>query len=284
MTRDWHGELSRRQFLAGASVSAWLAATHVPAIWGSGFGLPEASAGRVNGGTIRSLRLETTAPLSQLKGFYGDLLALEILKAGSGELTIKAGETRLTFVRVHRPDDAAPFYHFAFNIPENKLLAAREWQLRRTPLIPPYANLRDPQYPGDIVHFANWNAHSVFFWDPAGNLLELIARHDLNNAAKGPFGSSDILYVSEIALIADDVPTLARDLTETFALGQYRPGSDQFTAVGDELGLLLVMRRGRNLGFDQGRPAGVFPTAVSLRGATPGRYTAPGFPFEVSSV
>ena len=32
-----------------------------------------------------------------------------------------------------------------------------------------------------------------------------------------------------------------------------------------ELGLLLVMKRGRILGFDEGRPAGFVPTAAALQ-------------------
>ncbi len=281
--KEPHGGLSRRQFLTGASLSAWLAATHSFASSGASPGVPNASVGQGGGARIRSLRLDTAAPLSEMKAYYGDLLGLGILGEGSNELTIKAGETPITFVTAGPGREGAPFYHFAFNIPENKILAARAWQRERTPLIPPYARLRDPQYPDDVVHFTSWNAHSVFFWDPAGNLLEYIARHDLQNSADGPFASSDILYASEIGLIADDVPGMAEDLQETFGLAPYRRGSHQFTAIGDELGLLLVMKRGRVLGFDEGRPADVFTTAAALRGATTAQYTAPGLPYQISS-
>jgi len=275
--------MNRRQFLAGISASAWLAATHASGSRGAVRGRSDTSAAKNGSGRIQSLRLETAAPLSEMKAYYRDLLELEILGEDASELTVRAGETRITFVAAAPSEVGAPFYHFAFNIPENKLLAARSWQRERTPLIAPYANLRDPQYPDDVVHFANWNAHSVFFWDPAGNLLEHIARHDLRSSADGSFRSSDILYASEIGLIADDVPAMARDVAGTFGLLPYRGASEQFTAVGDELGLLLVMKRGRNLGFDEGRPAGVFATAVTLRGVEPARYAAPDLPFRISS-
>lgn len=280
--KEKHGRLNRRQFLAGVSASAWLAATHASGVSGAALG-PSVSAGLDSTARIKSLRLHTAAPLAAMKNYYVDLLGLGVLEESPRELTIKAGETPITFVGIEPGTSGSPFYHFAFNIPQNKLLAAREWQKKRTALIPPYARLRDPQFPDDVVHFSSWNAHSIFFWDPAGNLLEYIARHDLQNSADGPFGSADILYASEIAFIVDDVPSLAADLKEAFGLGQYKRGSDQFTAIGDELGLLLVMKRGRILGFDEGRPAGVFATTAALRTAGTAQYMTPGFPYQVSS-
>ena len=160
MTEDGRN-LDRRQFLCRASVTAWLVATHGAGSWSAGPGELAASAGHGSVARIRSLRLETATPLSEMKAYYGDLLGLEVLHERSTELTIKAGETPITFVIGESGGGGAPFYHFAFNIPQNKLLAAREWQRARTSLIAPSANLRDPRYPEDVVHFAHWNAHSV---------------------------------------------------------------------------------------------------------------------------
>ena len=282
MTEDGH-DLDRRQFLCRASVTAWLVATHGPGFSSVAPAELVASVGHGAVARLQSLRLETAAPLSEMKAYYRDLLGLEVVHEGSSELTIEAGESRITFVTAGSGGSSAPFYHFAFNIPQNKLLAAREWQRARTSLIAPPANLRDPRYPEDVVHFAHWNAHSVFFWDPAGNLLEYIARHDLQNSSGGSFSSRDILYASEIGLVADDVPRLAGELKEAFQLTGYRGGSDQFTAVGDELGLLLVMERGRALGFAEGKPAGVSATSVTIRSGRQAHYRAQAYPFEISS-
>ena len=41
--------------------------------------------------------------------------------------------------------------------------------------------------PPDIVDYSHWNAHSIFFLDPGGNVVEYIARHDLKNGAPGAF-------------------------------------------------------------------------------------------------
>jgi len=243
---------------------------------------------------ITGLRLLTAEPLSEMRDFYHRLLGLEILDETADAVTVAAGRTQMTFVPGGSvPPDETPFYHLAFQIPENKIRAARDWQRERTPLVPPDAErLLDPGYPEDVVHFAHWNAHAVFFRDPAGNLLEHIARHELDNASPGPFTPRDVLAVSEIALIVDDVGGAAAELGGALGLATYGPTSEQFAPLGDEHGLLLVFRRGRNLGFGEGRPAGAFPTRVSIGGASPGgsgaggargpkRVTLPGYPYEI---
>jgi hypothetical protein len=233
---------------------------------------------------LLSLELLTSAPLERMKAFYHQTLGLRVLEAQPDRLTIGADQTRLTFVMAG-PDGGNPFYHFAFNIPENKIRAAHTWQKERTELLPIPAGLRDPRYPDDIVNYSHWNAHSLFFYDPGGNVVEYIARHDLDNGAAGPFGSEDLLYASEIGLIVDDVPAAASKLKEIAGVDQYGGGSDQFTALGDERGLLLVMKRGRILNFHPSgteKAAQVFRTVVRVRGDRRTNYLMPGFPYEIS--
>ena len=100
----------------------------------------------------RILRLEllTAAQLKRMKDFYHRLLGIEVLDDRPKWLTIAAGLSRITFFTA-KPEDGKPFYHFAFNIPENKILAARTWQKERTSLLPIPARLRDPAYPADVV-------------------------------------------------------------------------------------------------------------------------------------
>jgi len=234
---------------------------------------------------ILGLQLLTSAPLAKMKEFYHQSLGFPILDEADGRLTIGAGKTHVAFISAAR-DDGSPFYHFAFNIPENKLLGARTWQKKRTELLPIPARLRDPNYPDDVVDFNHWNAHSIFFFDPAGNVVEYIARHDLKNACEGAFDVNDILYASEIGLVVDDVPAAAAKLKEVVGVDQYRGGDDQFTALGDEHGLLLVMKRGRVVSFDakEKKAVGVFRTLADIRGAKSVRHVVSSYPYEINVV
>jgi hypothetical protein len=274
--------LSRRRFLVWASAAAAVSAAHGCTASQNPASTPSLPEPAETGPRIRGLELLTAAPLAEMKSFYQQSLGLPVLEDRPDRLTVAAGATPIAFVPA-RPDGGRPFYHFAFNIPENKVRAARAWQLERSPLLPIPARLRDPEYPDDVVNYSHWNAHSLFFFDPAGNVVEYIARHDLGNAADGPFTSSDILYASEIGLIVDDVPATAATLCGVVGVEQYRDGSDQFTALGDERGLLLVMQRGRLLSFDapERKAADVFRTTARVRGARSTRFHVAEFPYEV---
>jgi hypothetical protein len=234
---------------------------------------------------ILSLELLTGVPLSAMKAFYGKTLDLRLLNERADRFTVEAGETQITFVS--SSDSAsgrAPFYHFAFNIPENKILKALEWQKARRPMLPIPKRNRAEGFPPEVVDYRHWNAHSVFFLDPAGNVVEYIARHDLKNGDTHPFTWGDILYVSEIGLIVDDVAAAADAIEDIATVAPYRGGDGDFTAMGDEFGLLLVMKRGRIIDFT-GNPdngARVYPTSVNFRGSKPATRQLASHPYRLT--
>ena len=274
--------MNRRDFIFNGSVTT--AATF--------FGMHELLASssflKINNSTannarILHLELVTATPISELKRFYTVLLELPLIAEQADRFMIRAGETTISFVQV-KQTGAVPFYHFAFNIPQNKILKAREWQLRRTDLSATPSQLIDANYPNDVRHFRNWNAHSVFFWDPAGNLVEYIARHDLKNEAAGEFTSQDILCASEIAFIVQDAETIAEELKSSFNLDQYRGGDENFRAIGDENGLLLVMRKGRvwESHTNISRTPDTIKTAVTIKADNKKTWKPANYPFEIN--
>jgi catechol 2,3-dioxygenase-like lactoylglutathione lyase family enzyme len=280
---------TRRSFLSRASAFGAVLAAHrvlvdpeAPAQTPSQ-AAPAGDREHHNGPRILALELLTAAPLARMKEFYHEALGLRVIEEQRHRLTIAAGQTSLTFVPTGN-DNGRPFYHFAFNIPENKIRSACSWQGQRTSLLPIPAGLRDADYPAEVVDYRHWNAHSIFFFDPAGNVVEYIARHDLRNGADGQFGSRDILYASEIAFVVDDVNTTATRLCDTFALTRYRGGDNQFRAIGDERGLLLVMRRGRVISFDapERKATDVFRTSARIRAAARVPYAIADFPYEIT--
>ena len=178
----------------------------------------------------------------------------------------------------------APFYHFAFNIPENKIVKALEWQKARTPILAIPERNRAEGFPPEVVDYRHWNAHSVFFLDPAGNVVEYIARHDLKNGDTNAFSWADILYVSEIGLVVDDVTAAADALKGMAAVTPYKGADSNFTAMGDEYGLLLVMKRGRVIDFTGNADNGVrvYRTGINLRGAKAAAHQLAPHPYHLT--
>ena len=228
---------------------------------------------------IKKLRLQTACPLTEMKKFYWETIGFAIVHETLLELTIQAGTTLITFEYI-KLDGDRPFYHFAFNIPENKIQKAFEWQRKKTAIIHP-----NPKGPTDkITHFAHWDAHSIFFLDPAGNLLEYIARHTLNNAAQGDFSVNDILYASEIGFIVDNVSASGTELMQGLNISEYKPLSDEFWPVGDENGLLLLIKKGKewHANENQKNITDVFETKVTISPDTQDKFIFTGYPYEIS--
>src|SRR5262245_58107489 len=216
---------SRRDFLHAAAALALstLAASAQPP-------MPDPS----NRGILR-LRLQT-AKLADLRRFYTQVLEFPIIDESKDLITFRAGATEITFTAADRGD---PFYHVAFNIPENKLAASKKWLAPRTEI------LKRPDGT-DEYHFTSWNAHAIYFLDPAGNILEFIARHNLRNASDGDFSARDILHASEIALVVDDVNAAVKSAHDQLGLDVFAGSrSDQFAAVGDDHRLLIIAKRNR---------------------------------------
>jgi hypothetical protein len=112
--------------------------------------------------------------------------------------------------------------------------------------------------------------------------LEFIARHTLPDEATGKFRVDDIQCVSEIGLVAPEVPSIADKLKSAFGVDNYLNGSDDFRPVGNEHGLFILVRTGRSWGIVN-QPAAVYPVAVSLNGSSHRKVQFDNVPYSVES-
>ncbi len=255
-------QLSRRQFSLRAGASALITAGALPLTL-PGSTRQELPAPRPDpDALLRHLRLKTAATLDEMKRFYGDALGFPFEQEQDDQITFVAGTTQLTFERTERKNKGNPFYQVAFNIPENKHDASVQWLIRQE------INIHR------VRHFQHWNAHAVFFLDPANNLLEFIARHDLPNAASGSFAPvRDALCASEIAFIVDNDREFGKLICEATGLPRFRgavfPGTDH--------GILLVFNKGRLWH----RPAATFPITVDIAVKRNAAFESADYPFAI---
>lgn len=189
---------------------------------------------------IHVLTLET-ADLDNLRTFYSQVLEMFIIEEEKDCFTLGLLDSELEFRR--HTGAGHPQYHFAFTIPANKIEEARQWLQPKVPLL----WLSD--YNSDIADFKNWNARSVYFYDPAGNIVELIARDDLDNEVAEPFSSQQILAISEVGLVfpAGELEQQTNRLMESFQLPFFsrQPPMEHFKALGDDEGLFIIVPENR---------------------------------------
>ncbi len=221
---------------------------------------------------ITALRIET-GDLAAQRAFYTGVLGLPLRHDAPNTFTVAAGDTLLTFDGVA---GSTATYHVAFTIPENKLAAAKVWLRDRATL---HTLDGADEFPSQ-----SWNATMLYFRDPAGTILEFIARHALPNAAPGTFTPHDLLCVSEIGLPVDDVPAAIATLTAALGILPYRGGeADTFAPLGDEDGLFIVVRRGRHW-FPTDTPSVAAPIALTVRGVAHASrsFSLPGLPYTIT--
>jgi len=211
-----------------------------------------------------------TSKLHLQREFYTKSLGLKLTGNLPDAFSVQAGTSILTFSESILQGE--PFYHFAFNIPENKLNEAIDWLSNKVELI---------EYEGSrVIDFPNWNAHSVYFYDPAGNIVELIARHNLNNSSNEPFSAASLLNISEIGMPVDSLKEfveLAKDkLNEKLWWGNL----ETFAAIGDEEGLFIAVTPKRNW-FPTEKPCNIFPLQVKIKKSNSSFETLKFIPYEI---
>jgi catechol 2,3-dioxygenase-like lactoylglutathione lyase family enzyme len=144
--------------------------------------------------------------------------------------------------------------HFAVNV--GRFPEAVEWARGKVALI------------ADDVPFESWRARAAYFYDSAGNIVELIARE------RAP-SDELMMEVSEVGLPVSDVPAAVDFLRAELGLPVFDDGGDKFHALGDDHGLFIVVPVGRDWLFTD-RPASDAPVRVIIEGAEPRSLAVPG--------
>ncbi|MDM5280244.1 VOC family protein [Paenibacillus silvae] len=196
-----------------------------------------------------------TDQIEAMKEFYGTLLELALLEESTSSVSFRAGDSILGLQEASGQEK--PFYHVAFTIPTNKLAEAKKWiQARNISLL-----CKDDK---DDFYFPYWDATACYFYDPSGNLMELIAHHSLENAVEDAFDSRQLLCISEIGLPVDDVPDTISQMKGQYHLEPFAGDGKQFAPIGDAEGMFIVIDKEKKAWFPDGRMPGVFATEVKV--------------------
>ncbi|MEA2399912.1 MAG: hypothetical protein QOK00_315 [Thermoleophilaceae bacterium] len=156
--------------------------------------------------------------------------------------------------------------HFAVNVPPDRFEEAVAWGRSQAELIQ------------EDVPFEAWRARAAYYFDPAGNLIELIARE------RAP-GDELLIEVSEVGLPVADVGAAVEFLEAELGLPHFSGDRKSFSAVGDDRGLFIVVPVGREWLFTD-IPASDAPVRVTIEGPAERELRLPGSAhvIEVASV
>lgn len=177
---------------------------------------------------INELHLESSN-LEDLFDFYAGKLEMPAALHGD-QLLVRTANTRLFF---HKSAEDR-LYHFALNIPKNKIESCHQWLKSRTDILP---------FEGEeIIHHENWNSHAVYAFDASKNIIEFITRPTVEEGADQDLfdPTEDVLNVSEIGLVVDSIPVV-RETVQGAEIDRFSGSDEYFSAFGSEEGLFITL-------------------------------------------
>lgn len=174
-----------------------------------------------------------TNKLKLLKRFYRNVMGFEIIQSSTEEFSVKVGESTIIF----RQSDQPAFYHFAINVPGNQFSMIKHWMQERLTL--------NREKAVDQVYFSNFDADSVYFEDPAGNIIELIGRR--NKDVFGNVTINSFLNVSEVGIVTPHIIDVGDQLQDAgiplWQGTEVDPKSLNFLGKGDTFIVLVPPKR-----------------------------------------
>ena len=200
---------------------------------------------------IEELTLFSPDP-KRLCAFYSETLGMSFLEK-EGLPGVNAGWSILLFDE----DKASEPVHMAFLLPGNCEQQALNWLMPKVDLL---------EWEGKpLIDFPNWNAVSQYFYDPDGNIVEFIARRDVEGLPPQKFGAEAVLGIGEVGLPAADPEALYAELNSMTPLPKYSGDFLRFGAAGSPEGLFILVNPEKKTWFPTGD--NIRPATLKVRGS-----------------
>lgn len=135
-----------------------------------------------------------------MQRFYQNVMELDIVDATDQQFSVIVGETLLIFIK----SEQVATYHFAINIPGNQFTIMKHWIKDRLTL--------NTEGAIDEIYYSTFDADSMYFEDPAGNIIELIGRR--NRDLFGSLTKEAFLNISEVGVVTPFVTEVGEQLQD----------------------------------------------------------------------
>ncbi|MFI1745421.1 VOC family protein [Thalassobellus sediminis] len=172
-----------------------------------------------------------TNNIERQKQFYQNVLDLELVYNSEEKISFNTQESILTF---EYKKEIKPS-HIAFNIYSNKIEEALSWLKKRVTILPDGDNL--------ISDFKSWNSKAIYFYDADKNIVEFIARHNLELNSTSFFSSKSILSISEIAIATTNIETVYNTINNIKPISVFDGDFSRFCALGNDEGLFILINK-----------------------------------------
>ncbi|WP_436862272.1 hypothetical protein [Staphylococcus caeli] len=184
--------------------------------------------------------------------FYEEILECPVISMNANMFTVQIGETALQFCRT--TDNEQPHYHFAIDIPYNHFYDIKAHFQNIL-----FLSMENGQH---SAYFEAFTAHAIYFNDPSGNIVELIAR--VSNMTDEP----EFCRISEIGFVCNESQKVYQALLDynitTYQDAAFSPQHLNFLGDKEEESYILLTPEGRRWYFSD-KNAEAYPITIQTQ-------------------
>jgi catechol 2,3-dioxygenase-like lactoylglutathione lyase family enzyme len=199
--------------------------------------------------------------LAEMKQFYTKELEMELCSESEKHFVVLAGTTRLIFEQ----DKRVPYYHVCFRTGTKYFDHVFQKLAEKSLLL--------PDEEGN--YSMNWMGKQAYFFDPDGNILEILERPFYWGETQPEDGWYD---VGEIGMPVKAVPEMQEYLSP-YVFDQQKEESETFAFYGDQKGVFVIIKEGRNW-YPTDLGATIHPIIAVVSGEKEGRFKHPDLPYK----
>lgn len=194
--------------------------------------------------------------LEQTRIFWRDFMGFTETYISMNRYQYQVGNARLKTRTSNLPpseeDFFFPQYHFSISIPPNQIENCLNWfyeRARQEEFKTLSFNVwKDSVTGAEIVRRELYNSQSIFIEDPAGNIIEILSRHNPDNPddlVEGDFSPAMFRGITEVGCVCNDVRKVTNTLKETFQVDEVDRTSNSYKPIGGPDGLLKLTVPGK---------------------------------------
>ncbi len=192
---------------------------------------------------IKELEIKTNN-VEKSREFWEGSLHLQVIDTTLHGFTVKLGNSRLTFNLLASGDPIVN--HFSILIPKNQIEKTLDWLKNPNGKYlngpsSPVNILKDETTGAEIVSNPAQNARSIYFEDPTGNIVELVARKEFGTEVTGDFSSDQFLKIVEVAAVSKSISKCYDILKSEFNVQEFPGSTAGYKPVGGGEGDILLI-------------------------------------------
>ena len=206
--------------------------------------------------------------------FWRDVMGFPTDSVAPNSFRVDIGLNSITFINnsgaIDTSSTITPKYQFTISIPSNQIENCYNWLIDADSTNPSKIRERAKFWTdaetGSVIYRRNqYNSQSIYIKDAGNNIVEILARHDLNNTAEGEFNRGMFLGITEVGVVSRDLRKAAEELKAAYGVEEVVGSSNSYKPLGGPTGLLKLNIEGKIWTPTENQIAVGYPMTITVR-------------------